>query len=287
MKNKLDNLFSLLNGDKFQKRLKKFNIFVAVISIFYIGVLFNSSKEEITNIAVINFFEIILLMIIYLIVGLTWVKFSTKNTQENKKNIFFDWAYSNIGKYFPGGVGLITIRLNQDGNQDKSKRILFGLFEEQFLVPILSLPVLLIGMLFLDKDYIYFGLVLLQFGVVYLFKFIYFFNKKIKEISILNFSNYLTVTILSTNFLTFFIFFNLGYENFLNQGIYYLIASYVGLLFVGIPAGIGIREAIFIFLLGTGDLISEEILSLIYIRMLYLIVDSIYGLSGFIYKTRK
>ena len=287
MKNKLDNLFSLVNEDKFQKRLKKFNIFVAVISIVYIGVLFNSSKEEITNIAVINFFEIILLMIIYLIVGLTWVKFSTKNTQENKKNIFFDWAYSNIGKYFPGGVGLITIRLNQDGNQDKSKRILFGLFEEQFLVPILSLPVLLIGMLFLDKDYIYFGLVLLQFGVVYLFKFIYFFNKKIKEISILNFSNYLTVTILSTNFLTFFIFFNLGYENFLNQGIYYLIASYVGLLFVGIPAGIGIREAIFIFLLGTGDLISEEILSLIYIRMLYLIVDSIYGLSGFIYKTRK
>ena len=287
MKNKLDNLFSLVNEDKFQKRLKKFNIFVAVISIVYIGVLFNSSKEEITNIAVINFFEIILLMIIYLIVGLTWVKFSTKNTQENKKNIFFDWAYSNIGKYFPGGVGLITIRLNQDGNQDKSKRILFGLFEEQFLVPILSLPVLLIGMLFLDNDYIYFGLVLLQFGVVYLFKFIYFFNKKIKEISILNFSNYLTVTILSTNFLTFFIFFNLGYENFLNQGIYYLIASYVGLLFVGIPAGIGIREAIFIFLLGTGDLISEEILSLIYIRMLYLIVDSIYGLSGFIYKTRK
>ena len=287
MKNKLDNLFSLLNGDKFQKRLKKFNIFVAVISIFYIGVLFNSSKEEITNIAVINFFEIILLMIIYFIVGLTWVKFSTKNTQENKKNIFFDWAYSNIGKYFPGGVGLITIRLNQDGNQDKSKRILFGLFEEQFLVPILSLPVLLIGMLFLDKDYIYFGLVLLQFGVVYLFKFIYFFNKKIKEISILNFSNYLTVTILSTNFLTFFIFFNLGYENFLNRGIYYLIASYVGLLFVGIPAGIGIREAIFIFLLGTEDLISEEILSLIYIRMLYLIVDSIYGLSGFIHKTRK
>ena len=287
MKNKLANLFSLLNEDKFQKRLKKFNIFVAVISIVYIGVLFNSSKEEITNIAVINFFEIILLMIIYFIVGLTWVKFSTKNTQENKKNIFFDWAYSNIGKYFPGGVGLITIRLNQDGNQDKSKRILFGLFEEQFLVPILSLPVLLIGMLFLDKDYIYFGLVLLQFGVVYLFKFIYFFNKKIKEISILNFSNYLTVTILSTNFLTFFIFFNLGYENFLNQGIYYLIASYVGLLFVGIPAGIGIREAIFIFLLGTGDLISEEILSLIYIRMLYLIVDSIYGLTGFIHKTRK
>ncbi|MDC2966879.1 hypothetical protein OAY10_02615 [Acidimicrobiaceae bacterium] len=287
MKNKLDNLFSLLNEDKFQKRLKKFNIFVAVISIVYIGVLFNSSKEEITNIAVINFFEIILLMIIYFIVGLTWVKFSTKNTQENKKNIFFDWAYSNIGKYFPGGVGLITIRLNQDGNQDKSKRILFGLFEEQFLVPILSLPVLLIGMLFLDKDYIYFGLVLLQFGVVYLFKFIYFFNKKIKEISILNFSNYLTVTILSTNFLTFFIFFNLGYENFLNQGIYYLIASYVGLLFVGIPAGIGIREAIFIFLLGTEDLISEEILSLIYIRMLYLIVDSIYGLTGFIHKTRK
>ena len=71
------------------------------------------------------------------------------------KRTFFLIGYSNIGKYFPGGVGLIAIRLNQDGNQDKSKRILFGLFED-ILVPILSLPVLLIGMLFLDKDYIYF-----------------------------------------------------------------------------------------------------------------------------------
>ena len=287
MKNKLDNLFSLLNEDKFQKRLKRLNVFVAIISIVYVGILFNSSKDEITNISEINFIEIILLLIIYFIVGVTWVKFSTKNIQVNRKNIFFDWAYSNIGKYFPGGVGLITIRLNQDGNEDKSKRILFGLFEEQFLVPILSLPVLLISTLFLDKSYVYFVLILLQFGIVYLFKFIYFTNQKIKDISILNFSNYLIATILSTNFLTFFIFFNLGYENFLNQGIYYLIASYVGLLFVGIPAGLGIREAIFIFLLGTENLISEEILSLIYIRMLYLIVDSIYGLSGFIYKIKK
>ncbi len=287
MKNKLDNLFSLLNEDKFQKKLKRLNVFVAIISIVYVGILFSSSKDEITNISGINFIEIILLLIIYFIVGVTWVKFSTKNIQVDRKNIFFDWAYSNIGKYFPGGVGLITIRLNQDGNEDKSKRILFGLFEEQFLVPILSLPVLLISTLFLDKSYVYFGLILLQFGMVYLFKFIYFTNQKIKDISILNFSNYLIVTILSTNFLTFYIFFNLGYENFLNQGIYYLIASYVGLLFVGIPAGIGIREAIFIFLLGTENLISEEILSLIYIRMLYLIVDSIYGLSGFIYKIKK
>ena len=287
MKNKLDNLFSLLNEDKFQKRLKRLNVFVAIISIVYVGILFNSSKDEITNISEINFIEIILLLIIYFIVGVTWVKFSTKNIQVNRKNIFFDWAYSNIGKYFPGGVGLITIRLNQDGNEDKSKRILFGLFEEQFLVPILSLPVLLISTLFLDKSYVYFVLILLQFGIVYLFKFIYFTNQKIKDISILNFSNYLIATILSTNFLTFFIFFNLGYENFLNQGIYYLIASYVGLLFVGIPAGLGIREAIFIFLLGTENLISQEILSLIYIRMLYLIVDSIYGLSGFIYKIKK
>tara|TARA_Y100000591_G_C21810249_1_gene687448 strand:- start:182 stop:1045 length:864 start_codon:yes stop_codon:yes gene_type:complete len=287
MKNKLDTLFLLLNEDKFQKRLKRFNVFVAIISIVYVGILFNSSEDEITNISEVNFIEIALLVIIYFIVGVTWVKFSTKNIQVNKKNIFFDWAYSNIGKYFPGGIGLITIRLNQDGSKEKSKRIFFGLFEEQFLVPILSLPVLLISTLFLDKSYVYFGLILLQFGVVYLFKFIYFKNQKIKDISILNFSNYLIVTILSTNFLTFFIFFNLGYENFLNQGIYYLIASYIGLLFVGIPAGIGIREAIFIFLLGTENLIPEEILSLIYIRMLYLIVDSIYGLSGFIYKIKK
>ena len=93
MKNKLDNLFSLLNEDKFQKKLKRLNVFVAIISIVYVGILFSSSKDEITNISGINFIEIILLLIIYFIVGVTWVKFSTKNIQVDRKNIFFDWAY--------------------------------------------------------------------------------------------------------------------------------------------------------------------------------------------------
>ena len=94
-------------------------------------------------------------------------------------------------------------------------------------------------------------------------------------------------TLTNMRSLTFYIFYNLGYENFLRQGIYYLIASYIGLLFVGVPAGIGVREAIFIFLLGTDISISQEVTTLLYIRILYLIVDTVYGVAGFIYKSKK
>lgn len=287
MKINFDKLFELLNTEVFQKKLKKVNFLIAVVSIIYIIIIFISNNENISGISEINPLELIFLVIIYFIVGITWVKFSTKNNSVEGKSIFFDWSFSNIGKYFPGGIGLISIRLNQEGNDDKSKKILFGLLEEQLLVPLLSLPVLLFVALFLDQRYIYVSIILTQIAFVYLFKVIYFKNKKIKETSILNFSNYLIFSILSTNFLTFYIFYNLGYENFLRQGIYYLIASYIGLLFVGVPAGIGVREAIFIFLLGTDISISQEVTTLLYIRILYLIVDTVYGVAGFIYKSKK
>ena len=158
--------------------------------------------------------------------------------------------------------------------------------EEQFLIPGLSLPVLFVSTFFIDSQYFFILITLFQIIFIYIFKTAYFRNKKIKDSSLLNFSNYLIITILLTNFLTFFVFYNLGYEDYLNFGIYYLIASYAGLLFVGIPAGLGIREGIFLFLLGTNFVISDDLSSLLYFRILYLIVDSFYGTLGFVYKTK-
>lgn len=286
MKNNIEKLFSYINDRKFQKKLKTINIGIALIAILYIVTIVYLSEESLNILLSINLVEVLFLVFIYFIVGVTWVNFSTDSVFTMKKNIFFDWSYSNIGKYFPGGVGLISIRLNQDAEKSNSKKILFGLFEEQFLIPILSLPVLFFSSFFLKNNYFFILIITFQIAFVYLFKRGYFINKKIKNISLLNFSNYLIIAILLTNFLTFFVFYNLGYENYLNLGIYYLIASYAGLLFVGIPAGFGIREGIFLFLLGTNFTVSQDLSALLYFRILYLIVDVFYGILGFIYKTK-
>ena len=286
MKNNIEKLFSYINDRKFQKKLKTINIGIAFIATLYIVTIVYLSEESLNILLSINLVEVLLLGFIYFIVGVTWVNFSTDSVFTVKKNIFFDWSYSNIGKYFPGGVGLISIRLNQDAEKRNSKKILFGLFEEQFLIPGLSLPVLFFSSFFLKNNYFYILIITFQIAFVYLFKRGYFINKKIKNISLLNFSNYLIIAILLTNFLTFFVFYNLGYENYLNLGIYYLIASYAGLLFVGIPAGFGIREGIFLFLLGTNFTVSQDLSTLLYFRILYLIVDIFYGFLGFIYKTK-
>ena len=42
----------------------------------------------------------------------------------------------------------------------------------------------------------------------------------------------------------------------------------------------------FLFLLGTNFVVSQDLSALIYFRIIYLIVDVFYGILGFIYKTK-
>ena len=284
MKNNLNKLFLLLNSEKVQVRLKKFNLLISLISFIYIYQLINNNLIDSSFEFNLNFIDLTVLIITYLFVGITWVKFSSKDNKKIYKDIFFDWSYSNIGKYVPGGIGVISIRLNQGDSSKNSKKIFFGLLEEQFLVPFLSLPVLVTCLYFVNGNNLIYLLIILQIIFVFLVKLIYFKNESLKNNSLLNYSNYLLVSILLTNFLTILIFYNLGFDDYLYQGLYYLIASYSALLFVGVPSGIGIREGIFLLLADVNFSLSDQIEALIYIRLLYLIADLLFGLSGMIYK---
>ena len=62
----------------------------------------------------------------------------------------------------------------------------------------------------------------------------------------------------------------------------YLLATYIGLFFIGVPAGIGIREAIF---LSVGNLVIDDLYLfsfLIKIRILLIFMDAFFGLMGLI-----
>ena len=286
MKNNLNKLFVFLNNETVQGKLKKFNLLISIASFTYIYRLISDNLINTNFEFNLNYIEFILLIITYVFIGITWVKFSSQDNKETYKDIFFDWAYSNLGKYVPGGIGVVSIRLNQGNSKKNSKKILFGLLEEQFLVPFLSLPVLLACIFFINESYLIYFLVVFQILFIFIIKNIYFRNESLRNNSLLNYSNYLLISILLSNFLTILIFYNLGFDNYLYQGIYYLIASYSALLFVGVPSGIGIREGIFLLLSDINLNFSDQIEALIYIRLLYLITDILFGITGLIYKNK-
>lgn len=286
MKNNLNKLFVFLNNETVQGKLKKFNLLISIASFTYIYRLISDNLINTNFEFNLNYIEFILLIITYVFIGITWVKFSSQDNKETYKDIFFDWAYSNLGKYVPGGIGVVSIRLNQGNSKKNSKKILFGLLEEQFLVPFLSLPVLLACIFFINESYLIYFLVVFQILFIFIIKNIYFRNESLRNNSLLNYSNYLLISILLSNFLTILIFYNLGFDNYLYQGLYYLIASYSALLFVGVPSGIGIREGIFLLLSDINLNFSDQIEALIYIRLLYLITDILFGITGLIYKNK-
>ena len=286
MKNNLNKLFVFLNNETVQGKLKKFNLLISIASFTYIYRLISDNLINTNFEFNLNYIEFILLIITYVFIGITWVKFSSQDNKQTYKDIFFDWAYSNLGKYVPGGIGVVSIRLNQGNSKKNSKKILFGLLEEQFLVPFLSLPVLLACIFFIKESYLIYFLVVFQILFIFIIKNIYFRNESLRNNSLLNYSNYLLISILLSNFLTILIFYNLGFDNYLYQGLYYLIASYSALLFVGVPSGIGIREGIFLLLSDINLNFSDQIEALIYIRLLYLITDILFGVTGLIYKNK-
>ena len=284
--NKLDIVFSFISKKSFQDRLRKINVFIALIAILLVIRMFTNESLDIREINNLNILEIIYLAIIYLNNAYIWSKFSNQNISNVNFKVFADWAYSNIGKYIPGGIGLALIRLNQDGDENKSKKIIFGLLEEQFLYPLLSIPVLILCKFLIKIENFIFVYIFVQIVFFYLFKYFYLLNKTIKYNSMINFPKPILFSLLSSNLIIFFIFYNQGIDDYLLKAIFYLIASNVGLFFVGVPAGIGIRELIFINLIGTSTPFAELAIVLIYIRLLFLTVDIIFGLVGFIIKLK-
>jgi uncharacterized membrane protein YbhN (UPF0104 family) len=80
----------------------------------------------------------------------------------------------------------------------------------------------------------------------------------------------------------YFIAENIGYEDSITIACYYFLSSSLGLFFIGVPAGIGIREAIFLMVTNN---FSTDVLLLDYaikVRLVFIIVDLLFGLIGFL-----
>lgn len=281
----MNKLFILLNDQRFQYKLRFFNIVVATVSIVFI---FRLVKQQ-TSLESFEFkpdlIEIIITLLIYATFGLMWVRFS--NNDNNKGvSVFANWAYSNLGKYSPAGIGLISIRLNQNEKNSNSKKVIFGLLEEQFLLPLVALPGLAIGMRLVDNNYFVVFYALAQIGIVLIFKKLYFINNKIKKASLLNQQNLVISIILLTQLLMSLIFYNFQVKDYLLFAFYYTISTNISLFFVGVPAGIGIRETIFIFLTTSQINFIDQLEIIIHIRLLFIFAEIFFGILGILLQSR-
>ena len=283
MKNRLNSLFDFLNNQKQQTFLKRLNNLLAVFCIFLI--LNNFENINVINVSLIDFkiLEIILTLIFYMNSGTLWSKFMQSNYKGRFRDYFFNWSYSKMGKYIPSGIMTLSVRVNQNFNKKQNQKILFfGLLEEQFLIPFIAIPPLIVTLLSVNQSL---KPLFLFVSIILMFIFVKVLYAKFNNsyFSMLKFNFLFLVNYLIPILLFHEIARNLNHPDPFSVSMSYFLATCIGLFFIGVPAGIGIRE--FIFLGYVNNFLSDTSLLtiIIKIRIIFIFFDIVFGLLGLIY----
>tara|TARA_B100001996_G_C18652605_1_gene590004 strand:+ start:1025 stop:1921 length:897 start_codon:yes stop_codon:yes gene_type:complete len=283
--NKFLSLLEKLESEENQKRIKRINIVISFIAVTFIFNLLNSFEFSIIEIDLNLIYPILVYIIFLLSSFFIWKRFLINNKIEVNSNYLSNWALSNINKYIPGGIGLSITRFSITKNISKdSKKILYGLIEDQFKHFILIFPFLIFSFLINDLTFkIYFYLVsIIAFILLYL-KISKIYSRKLKFVSLF-FNNKILIILnnlinISFNFLILLRVLD-RYEasELFYIAILYTVSASISLLFIGSPAGLGIREIIFYFY-STNILNSQEIATFLLItRVLTIFSDILFFL---------
>ena len=286
MSKKFEAILKILESEKNQKNIKKFNIFLSILAVFFIGRLY--SEFNLTSFKISNTFifalitHLIFLFVLYKI----WRNFLINNKIETNTSYLDNWGQANLNKYIPGGIGVSITKISIAKNLSiDSKKILFGMIEDQLRGAVLVFPFFIISFILkseLQKIYLYFFSITLA---------LYLISKISNQYSKrLNFKS-----LFSRNLI--FIFFSIVIQVVINYlvlstlldssnveliyiSILYCVSASLSLIFIGSPAGIGIRELIF-YIYSSSLLTNEIMLSyLLLIRIISVVADvSFYLLS--------
>ena len=160
MSKKLDSILKKLESEKNQKNIKKFNIVLSILAIFFVARL--SSEFNLTSIKITNslIFALIMQLMIMFISYKIWKNFLINNNIETNALYLDNWSQANINKYIPGGIGLPITRFSISKNLSKdSKNLIFGMIEDQLKGVIIIFPFIIGSFIFvreLQKNYFYF-----------------------------------------------------------------------------------------------------------------------------------
>ncbi len=204
--------------------------------------------------------------------SLGWSNLYTKEQGFNYRDTYLFAMKSHIGKYSFVKFGNFFIRLSQNYEQTKKKDFLAKAVLEQSVLIIFGISFGIFYILSASSAIlVIFLIVILNFLLIYLFN--KFINKKISNlIEIKTFSFYIATTFLQFGSLS--IYFNsAGFDEYLYFAGIYLFSSAISIVVSVIPAGLGVKESIFIYV-GNGILNSTFFLNLlIELRILFIISD--------------
>lgn len=259
------------------KKVKNLNRFIAIIClIFLIQVMSQENVNFSWNYTYL--YSIFLIFIGYVFQSLSW-SYIISDKPHTKDLI--SWFSSLIGKYLPLKLGIPLLRITDDLYVDKpnSKKYLYGVLKEVFLQ--IASGFLLVSVYFLSRvitENYFFGF--LVYFIILICNYLINRNKFIL-ILMTNSISYLFF-ILSITFTGIILY----QETIIELGLAYVFSSIVSLIFVGSPAGIGVREYIFILLFQNN--LSFEIVNLIefliVVRILFIFSDMISFLIGRVFK---
>ena len=286
MSKKFEAILKILESEKNQKNIKKFNIFLSILAVFFIGRLyseFNLTSLKISNIFI---FALITHLIFLFVLYKIWRNFLINNNIETNTSYLDNWGQANLNKYIPGGIGLSITKISIAKNLSiDSKKILFGMIEDQLRGAVLVFPFFIISFILkseLQKIYLYFFSITLALYLIS--KISNQYSKKLNFKSLFNrnlififLSNIIQVVI---NYLVLSTLLDSSNVELIYISILYCVSASLSLIFIGSPAGIGIRELIF-YIYSSSLLTNEIMLSyLLLIRIISVVADvSFYLLS--------
>ena len=286
MSKKFEAILKILESEKNQKNIKKFNIFLSILAVFFIGRLY--SEFNLTSLKISNTFifalitHLIFLFVLYKI----WRNFLINNNIETNTSYLDNWGQANLNKYIPGGIGLSITKISIAKNLSiDSKKILFGMIEDQLRGAVLVFPFFIISFILkseLQKIYLYFFSITLALYLISKISNQYSKRLNFKSLFSRNLififlSNVMQVVI---NYLVLSTLLDSSNVELIYISILYCVSASLSLIFIGSPAGIGIRELIF-YIYSSSLLTNEIMLSyLLLIRIISVVADvSFYLLS--------
>jgi hypothetical protein len=283
MRNLFERAFTFFDSKKNLTYLKNFGLLISILSLVFI---FTELKVLEVNLNLINYQTYIkatLLMIVsYIMFGITWASFMHDNLELNIKNSFIYWSYSNLGKYIPGFIGIPILRFSQS-NQIKSKTLFYGLLQEQLTPVVVLVPSAAIALYLnikIEKFLIFFVSLV---TILFLFKKIFArFNPLGIHMSYVS-----NLYVLFAGFLFQYLAINLicsdiSQESSHQLALLYTLSTSVSLIFIGPPSGIGIREFLLFQLSKTFFVEQVLITTMISLRVIYFFSDVINGILGLI-----
>ena len=112
MSKKFEAILKILESEKNQKNIKKFNIFLSILAVFFIGRLyreFNLTSLKISNTFI---FALITHLIFLFVLYKIWRNFLINNNIETNTSYLDNWSQANLNKYIPGGIGLSITKIS-------------------------------------------------------------------------------------------------------------------------------------------------------------------------------